>query len=47
MFRGHRRDASPSVTGVFFFFSSRTGCLGSILISALVTIILLLILDIF
>jgi hypothetical protein len=31
---------------VFFFFSNRVGCLGSIVISLAVTVILLLILDI-
>jgi len=28
--------------GVFFFFSNRLGCLGSLLLSALVTVLLLL-----
>jgi hypothetical protein len=31
---------------VFFFFSNRVGCLGSIMISLVVTVLLLLILDI-
>jgi hypothetical protein len=36
---GHRRT-------VFFLFSSRLGCLGSLLISAVLTLILLLVLDV-
>ncbi|WP_255716170.1 MULTISPECIES: hypothetical protein [unclassified Blastococcus] len=36
---GHR-DA------VFFLFSSRLGCLGSLLLSALLTLVLLLVLDV-
>jgi hypothetical protein len=31
---------------MFLFFSNRLGCLGSLLVSALVTIVLLLILDV-
>jgi hypothetical protein len=31
---------------VFLFFSNRVGCLGSLLVSALVTIVLLLILGV-
>ena len=31
---------------VFFLFSSRLGCLGSLLISAVLTLILLLVLDV-
>ncbi len=36
---GHR-------SGVFFLFSSRLGCLGSLALSALLTVILLLALDV-
>jgi hypothetical protein len=36
---GHRRR-------VFFLFSSRLGCLGSLLLSALLTLVLLLVLDV-
>ncbi len=36
---GHRR-------AVFFLFSSRLGCLGSLLVSALLTLVLLLVLDV-
>ncbi|PWW22557.1 hypothetical protein JD79_01714 [Geodermatophilus normandii] len=31
---------------VFFFFSSRLGCLGSLLVSAVLTLIVLLVLDV-
>jgi hypothetical protein len=31
---------------VFFFFSNRLGCLGSLLMSAVLTLILLLVLDV-
>jgi hypothetical protein len=31
---------------VFFFFSSRLGCLGSLLVSAIATLILLYLLDV-
>jgi hypothetical protein len=31
---------------VFFLFSSRLGCLGSLLVSAVLTVILLLVLDV-
>jgi hypothetical protein len=31
---------------MFLFFSNRLGCLGSLLVSAVVTVILLLILDV-
>jgi len=37
--RGHR-------TTVFFLFSSRLGCLGSLAVSALLTVLLLLLLDV-
>ena len=36
---GHR-------TAVFFLFSSRLGCLGSLALSALITVLLLLLLDV-
>ncbi|WP_158579845.1 hypothetical protein [Geodermatophilus marinus] len=32
--------------GVFFLFSSRLGCLGSLLVSALLTLLLLFLLDV-
>ena len=31
---------------MFFFFSNRTGCLGSLLISAVVTIVIMLVLGV-
>ena len=31
---------------MFFFFSNRLGCLGSLLLSALLTLVLLLVLDV-
>jgi hypothetical protein len=31
---------------VFFFFSNRLGCLGSLLLSAVLTVVLLLIFDV-
>jgi hypothetical protein len=31
---------------VFFFFSNRLGCLGSLLVSALLTVVVLLVLDV-
>lgn len=37
--RGH-------LEGVFFLFSSRLGCLGSLALSALLTLVLLLVLDV-
>jgi hypothetical protein len=36
---GHR-------TAMFFLFSSRLGCLGSLLVSAILTVILLLVFDV-
>lgn len=33
-------------TAVFFLFSSRLGCLGSLAVSALITVLLLLLLDV-
>ena len=36
---GHRAE-------VFFLFSSRLGCLGSLLLSAVLTLVLLLVLDV-
>ena len=36
-------DAPPGyLTSMFFFFSNRLGCLGSLLLSAVLTLILLL-----
>ena len=32
--------------GVFFLFSNRLGCFGSLLVSALLTLVLLLVLDV-
>jgi hypothetical protein len=32
--------------GVFFLFSNRLGCLGSLAVSALLTLVLLLVLDV-
>ncbi len=32
--------------GMFFLFSNRLGCLGSLLISAVLTLVLLLVLDV-
>jgi len=37
---------TPSIVGVFFFFSNRLGCLGSLLASVVATVVLLFILDI-
>jgi hypothetical protein len=34
------------VAPVFFFFSNRLGCLGSLLVSAVLTIVLLMIFDV-
>jgi hypothetical protein len=31
---------------VFFFFSNRLGCLGSLLVSALLTLVVLMVLDV-
>ncbi len=31
---------------MFFFFSNRLGCLGSLLLSAILTLVLLLVLDV-
>ena len=42
-FAGGRRGNPPSV---FFLFSSRLGCLGSLAVSALLTLLLLLFLDV-
>ena len=33
-------------TGVFFLFSNRLGCLGSLAVSAVLTLVLLLVLDV-
>ena len=41
------RDAARGhLTEVFFLFSSRLGCLGSLAVSALLTLVLLLVLDV-
>ncbi|WP_406040636.1 transmembrane protein 268 [Micromonospora sp. NBC_00898] len=40
---GTQRDPGGYSTQMFLFFSNRIGCLGSILISAILTVILLLI----
>ena len=42
LLRGGRGQRHP----VFFFFSNRLGCLGSLLLSAVVTVVLLLLLDV-
>jgi hypothetical protein len=34
-------DPLPELDTVFFFFSNRMGCLGSLVVSALVTVVLL------
>ncbi|MGY2904733.1 hypothetical protein [Bradyrhizobium sp. URHC0002] len=34
-------DYAPELDTMFFFFSNRLGCLGSLLVSALVTVALL------
>ena len=40
-------EASPGYrSSVFFFFSNRLGCLGSLLLSAVVTFVLLLAFDV-
>ncbi len=42
-FAGRSRGHPGSV---FFFFSNRLGCLGSLVVSALLTLLLLLLLDV-
>ena len=44
----HRLPHHPSGHGgrVFFLFSNRLGCLGSLLLSAVLTLVLLLVLDV-
>ncbi|CAL9439245.1 hypothetical protein GCM10010266_03140 [Streptomyces griseomycini] len=37
------RDGAGYPGGMFFFFSNRVGCIGSLIISAVATVILLLI----
>jgi hypothetical protein len=46
--RGRRSPVDPSGhrTTMFFLFSSRLGCLGSLLVSAIITVVLLLIFDV-
>src|SRR5436853_3596859 len=41
-----RRDKAGTTHGVFLFFSNRLGCLGSLIVSAAVTLLLLLILGV-
>jgi hypothetical protein len=41
-----RRRPTGHPTWVFFLFSSRLGCLGSLVVSALLTLLLLLVLDV-
>ncbi len=43
---GVRRRAAGNRAPVFFLFSSRLGCLGSLVVSALLTFLLLLFLDV-
>ncbi len=43
---GVRRRAAGNRAPVFFLFSSRLGCLGSLVVSALLTLLLLLFLDV-
>jgi len=47
----HTRPGSPRYRGghrerVFFLFSNRLGCLGSLAVSAILTLVLLLVLDV-
>ena len=47
----HTRPCSPALSGghggrVFFLFSNRLGCLGSLAVSAVLTLVLLLVLDV-
>jgi hypothetical protein len=48
MWRGRRSGVVPAGhrTTMFLFFSNRLGCLGSLLLSAIVTVILLLAFDV-
>ncbi len=41
-----RNDRRGHPGRVFFFFSNRLGCLGSLLVSAVLTIVVLLVLDV-
>ena len=41
-----RRRPTGHPTWVFFLFSSRLGCLGSLVVSALLTLLLLLVFDV-
>ena len=40
------RDPAGHPASVFFLFSSRLGCLGSLVVSALLTLLLLLVFDV-
>lgn len=42
----HTRGTAGDVTVVFFFFSNRLGCAGSLLVSALATLVLLLLIGV-
>ena len=44
--RSRRRPGGPTISAVFLFFNSRMGCLGSLLVSVLLTVVLLLFLGI-
>ena len=39
-------DCAGKSAGVFFLFSNRLGCLGSLFVSALLTVLLLLVFDV-
>ena len=41
-----RRDLGTRSRGMFVFFSNRLGCMGSLLVSAAVTVVLLLLLGV-
>ncbi len=43
---GFRNDCRGHPGWVFLFFSNRLGCLGSLLVSAVLTIVVLLVLDV-
>ena len=43
---GQRRHPLGHPVAVFFLFSNRLGCLGSLLVSAVLTLILLFVLDV-
>ncbi|GAA3157210.1 hypothetical protein GCM10010531_05660 [Blastococcus jejuensis] len=44
--RGSQLSGPGHPRPVFFFFSNRLGCLGSLLLSAALTLVLLLVLDV-